>query len=278
MARFDDELSIQRFEAVCREMEAENQDLNTSADTVVGRFTDPEELEAFFDWLHTSLEAAGPLITADEFVARVDSMNFLDADCTEELLEDMDMLSPTIVPIGFEGDILYRLATDPFGLQAHPRADTTPSGDLPLFQSCFLGINPTVPSEDTTNTPDFVFFQLGDLEYARRRNGRSGPWNDKDETNLLFGWQKTGFVMVARLGSSSGRVEGIYVIYDTGFREEDEEAWSGDIPPTSGDNQFSCARLGPRLSSFGKDHEVVWTEKFEHPVELVRVKRSVGDD
>jgi hypothetical protein len=175
MARFDDELSIQRFEAVCREMEAENQDLNTSADTVVGRFTDPEELEAFFDWLHTSLEAAGPLIIADELVARVDSMNFLDADCTGELLEDMDMLSPTIVPIGFEGDILYRLATDPFGLQAHPRADTTPSGDLPLFQYCFLGINPTVPSEDTTNTPDFVFFQLGDLEYARRRNGRSGP-------------------------------------------------------------------------------------------------------
>jgi hypothetical protein len=95
---------------------------------------------------------------------------------------------------------------------------------------------------------------------------------------LLFGWQKTGFVVVAKLGSSSGRVEGIYVIYDTGFREEDEEAWSGDIPPTSGDDQFSCAKLGSRLSSFGKDHEVVWTEKFEHPVELVRVKRSLGDD
>lgn len=255
-------------------MEDGNQDINTSVATIHGRFTDPEERNAFFDWSYTSVETAGPLITADGFVAEVDSLDFLNDDFTEELLDDLDMLSPTIVPIGFDGDILYRLVADPFGLQAPPRPDTTPSSDPPLLESCFLGVNPTAPSDDTTNAHDFVFFQLGDLEYARRGEGRSGPWNDKDETNLSLGWQKTGFAVMARLGSSSGRVEGIYVVYDRGFREEDEEAWYSDIPPTSGDDQFSCAKLGPRLSSFGKNHEVVWTEKMGHPVELVRVRRS----
>ena len=47
MARFDDESSIQRFEAVCREID--KQDLNTSMVIMHRRFPDPEELDAYFD-------------------------------------------------------------------------------------------------------------------------------------------------------------------------------------------------------------------------------------
>jgi hypothetical protein len=315
MTRFDDELSIQRFEAVYREIEDGKQDLNTSIATMHRHFPDPEELDAYFEWVHARAEeAASPGLTADKFIIQVDSIDFLSND-GNELVEAMDKLYSIVVPIGFDGNILYRLLTDPFTLQAHPREDTaTPSSDL-LLQSYFLGVNPTVqPREpavpanrrqanlsetstrsaesDDVDMPGFEFFQLGELEYARRRDGRSGPWNNDDERDLPFGWRKTGFVMVARLGPSR-RVDGIYAIYNMWFRDEDEEACCSDdlepkiithsywgIPPTAkfagGEDQFSCAKLGPRLSSFGKDHQVVWTEKIGHPVELVRVKRS-GD-
>jgi hypothetical protein len=50
------------------------------------------------------------------------------------------------------------------------------------------------------------------------------------------------------------------------------------IPPVAkGGNekeQFSCAKLADRFSDLGKAYRVVWMDKIEHPVELVRVVRS----
>jgi hypothetical protein len=89
---------------------------------------------------------------------------------------------------------------------------------------------------------------------------------------------------VARLGPS-GHADGIFAIYDMFPWDEDDGErhqithpfWG--IPPSSPiktGEQFSCAKIGQRLSEFAKNRVVVWTDKIEHPVELVRVMRS-GD-
>lgn len=183
----------------------------------------------------------------------------------------------------------------------------------PLLPPSFLGINTTVqPREpavpinrrkanlsevstqsaesDDADSPGFAFFQLGGLEYAWREDEEQG-WpadNGREEyEGAGLSWDPTGFNLVARL-SPSGHADGIYAVYDM-FQDDmpasDERllithpAWG--IPPTgyaSGGNasgdQFSCARIGNRLSDFGKDHQMVWKDKIEHPVELVRVLRS----
>ena len=162
----------------------------------------------------------------------------------------------------------------------------------PLLPPCFLGINttvqprePAVPANrrkanlseisahsaesDDADAPGFTFFQLGDLEYARRRDDQHG-WPDCDDRDDQRGagldWTPTNFVLVARL-SPSGNANGIYAVYDM-FQNDmparDERqlithpAWG--IPPTGWDSgdQFSCARVGDRLSDFGKDHQMVW--------------------
>jgi hypothetical protein len=157
------------------------------------------------------------------------------------------------------------------------------------------------------DAPGFIFFQLGPLESIKRKEGRLGPWKDEEEDeieeNTPHEWEDTGFVLVARL-SRSGHLDGIYAIYDMTYEYTCDEEWRPDraganeepeitkthlwgIPPTDlfwwrkpaqerWKCQFSCAKLGPSLSSFGRGRQVVWTEKINHPVELVRVKR-LGD-
>ncbi|KAH6844918.1 hypothetical protein B0I37DRAFT_343653 [Chaetomium sp. MPI-CAGE-AT-0009] len=301
MAEFGESL-VRKFEAAHQEME--RQDIFASIDTIRRWFPDSQERQAFRKWTQARADAVtGPRVTAEEFVTKADSTNFFSHEDREELLESINGVCPTVVPIGFDGNVLYRLITEPFSLQAHPREDAAPSSDL-LLEPCFLGVNLTVqPPEpdgpslglstiskrsakgDDTDAPGFVFFQLGELQYGRRIDGRQGPWNNDDEVNFPLGWDRTGFVLVARVGES-GRVDGIYAMYnmfttDNGGYEEDlkllvtHSYWG--IPPTAtldGGDQFSCAKLGPRLSSFGKDHQIVWSEKIEHPVELVRVKHS----
>jgi hypothetical protein len=247
----------------------------------------------------------------------------------------MGSMCPIIVPMGFEGHILYRLADNPFTLQAHPRAKSilNPPNNL-YMRSCLLGVNSTVqphePAEpkarrqanlseistqpvdnDDAGAPGFVFFQLGDLQFTERRNGRQGPWNADDDRKLstAVGWRTSGFVVVVRLGPS-GYADGIYAIYNMfeTYDDDDDSYNGGDynneddddddddddsnfgvlithgrwgIPPMPGlasregpKDQFSCAKIGPSLSSFGKNYQMVWTDKIEHPVELVRVKCS----
>ncbi|KAH6844822.1 hypothetical protein B0I37DRAFT_378378 [Chaetomium sp. MPI-CAGE-AT-0009] len=289
-----------KFEDVIREIE--DQDIDQCKATIDRHITDPEERKAFDNYISTR-ERPPPFTTAEEFVQAVDSTDFSNLKACSRLLDGMRVKYPIVVPMGFDGDILYQLATDAFILGAHPQEDTmaAPSSD-PLLRTCFLGVNLTVqPPEpsgpmsrrhyglnkistrpakgDHTDSPGFVFFQLGQLQYANPKNGRKGPWD----------WQDTDFVVVARLGAS-GRVDGIYAIYNMLEYDDQEDSLEGrdedvivcirhpnwGIPPTAKltgrKDQFSCAKLGPRLSSFGKDRRIFWTEKIEHPVELVRAK------
>ncbi|KAK4033290.1 hypothetical protein C8A01DRAFT_19752, partial [Parachaetomium inaequale] len=263
-----------------------------------------------------------PGITAEEFVQQIDSANLLDNKNKpiDKLLQAMGKTNSPWISIGFDGCILYRLVPEAFGLQAHPREKaTTASGSRPLLPRCFLGLNstvqphePAVPANrrqanlseisacsaesDDADAPGFAFFQLGELQYARRQNGREGwPENDDVERAEFLSWRPTGFNLVARLGPSGARAggHGIYAIYDMFPRGDDDyddyldrlrrrrtthPFWG--IPPIAKDGneeeQFSCAKLGDRLSDFGKAHRLVWMDKIEHPVELVRVVRA-GD-
>lgn len=166
---------------------------------------------------------------------------------------------------------------------------------------------------DDAGAPGFVFFQLGELQFTERENDRQGPWNTDDDRILgtPVGWRTSGFVVVVRVGRS-GHADGIYAIYNMFeiYDDDDDSSYSGHdynnnnddddddddnsrnfgvlithsrwgIPPIAGlagreesKDQFSCAKIGPSLSSFGKDYQMVWIDKIEHPVELVRVKRS----
>jgi hypothetical protein len=125
------------------------------------------------------------------------------------------------------------------------------------------------------------------IQYAK---GREGPWKQDDEGDhdaFRGCFCRTGFVVVMRL-TPSGYADGIYAIYDMYddiYRDPMVDDSSGESilshhdwgkPPTwdvKPKDQFSCAKLGPRLSSLGKDHQVVWTDRIQHPVELVRAKR-----
>ncbi|KAL2130039.1 hypothetical protein VTI74DRAFT_6968 [Chaetomium olivicolor] len=140
-------------------------------------------------------------------------------------------------------------------------------------------------SEDA-DAPGFVFFQLGDLQYATLPAGQHG-WPDNDTIRRLD-WESTGFNLFARLGPTC-RVESIWAIYNM-FPEDEMNWWRNPvshkrwgIPPTPAgkeeeeeEEQFSVAKVGNRLSDFGEDYHVVWTDKIEHPVELVGVVRT-GD-
>lgn len=298
---------------------------------------DPVERQAYEKWAKACRNASSyPEFVgteAEEFVRHVETMNFLNTKDCDNLIETMDTYEIHI-PIGFDDCAFYRLFFySDLLLRAHPRKDTiaAQSGDS-MLGPCFFGVNVTVQprrpagpasgrranlSEASIQTvesadaeadaPGFILFQLGFLDAAEREEGRPSPWKDKEdggiEWNVDYGWEETGFVLVARL-SRSGHIDGIYAIYDMTYEYLCDEEWRPDraspneepvitntdlwgIPPTGlfrchhpdrkcRKDQFSCAKLGPSLSSFGKDYRIVWTEKINHPVELVRVKR-LGD-
>ncbi|EAQ88290.1 predicted protein [Chaetomium globosum CBS 148.51] len=227
------------------------QDFNT-ASIIFSRLQanrDPEELEALYKGARYPV---GDLqLTAEEFARQVDSMNFHSSKACYKLIKSMGVL----IPIGFDGPIIYRLIVHPWELRPHLLEDDVASlfdmsqwseWSEPSASSCdsllpsyFLGVNLTVkpcqppcdgpgnPSEISTRSvesadadvdaPGFTFFQLGDLEYTGRTNGREGPWLDSNEeraySSYIEGWAETGFVVVARL-NPSGRTDGIYVVYD----------------------------------------------------------------
>ncbi|KAK3290119.1 uncharacterized protein B0H64DRAFT_368915 [Chaetomium fimeti] len=320
---------LQKFEAV--RCEIAEHTLSTGLGNIRRWFPEPLERQAYRNWKYTRDRAAcRARLREEEFVRQVDSISFFNNKVCDELLEAMNTFRfSVVVPMGFDGNIIYRLMVEVPSLPAHPREvpATVHSSDL-LLRCCFLGVNLTVQPRavscrdstfgpiphpdlstastrpgrgDNTDGPGFVCFQLGTLEYSRRRKSRRGPWTDGESDLPDSRWKNTGFVAVARL-SPSGRTDGIYAIYnmfmlreayDPDEDDEDEDdaydEYSGDdavmgphpysgLPSaySLGENAgrlFWCAKLGPNLSSFGKDHQMVWTEKTEHPVEVVRVKK-----
>jgi hypothetical protein len=177
-----------------------------------------------------------------------------------------------------------------------------------LLPPSFLGINATVQPQkptpanrqkpklsesDDADPSGFIFFQLGQLEYARLQDGEQG-WpsangGDEADDKVKLDWQDSNFCLVARVGPD-GKAEGIYAVYDI-FHDVDYEDERYLVPPSDflwgmppaaafpgcKYEQFSCARVGNRLSDFGKRHHMVWTDKIRDPIELVRVLRS-GED
>lgn len=314
MAELDESL-VAKFNAVCREMEVE--DFSTSSAIMSRRIADPQEMEAFHQWMMAGCRPryAAPLnflLTAEEFVGQVESMNFLSKRACDNLIQFKGMATITI-PIGFNGRILYRLETSHGPLRPHSRKNKTiarPSSDS-LLDTCFLGVNVTVQpanppgnhrranlsqrstrsvesTEAEVDAPGFVFFKLGHLTYHIRKEGQQGPWRKQDDKGSYDSpWQRTGFGLVVRL-TPSGYADGVYAIYD--MHDDINRNPVDDYPPPGSllshccwghmptfdpvpREQFSCAKLGPRLSSLGKNHQLVMTDLIEHPVELVGVKR-----
>lgn len=192
------------------------------------------------------------------------------------------------VIVGVNGNILYRFLIDAEDLQAHPK-DAAHEAELRkpttrMLGSHFLGVNTTVqpqePAEpasrrvpnlsetstistvnDDSNAPDFVFFQVGDLQYAELPDGKEWGWpNDEDRAHYHLGWKYTAFNLVARL-DLTGRVDSIYAIYNMFPIETDPDEYADEdddirnkvtgvhwgIPPTpkGGERQqFTCATLG----------------------------------
>jgi hypothetical protein len=254
-----------------------------------------------------------PGMTAEEFMREVDSVNLLPGKPSDRLITFMQKNYQNPIAIGFESDIIYRLVLSPFELLPHQKTFQDASGRS-LLSPSFLGINTTAqpqeptptnlqkpnPSEisacnaesDDANRPGFVFLQLGSLEYNWLEDGEQGwPADDDEDDEDEFFWLPTNFSLVARVGPD-GKADGIYAVYNV-FQQDihagterylvepGDFAW-GTPPAAWADSKdeydhFGCARVGNRLSDFGKRHHMVWTDKIRDPIELVRVLRS-GED
>jgi hypothetical protein len=243
----------------------------------------------------------GPDMTAKDFAQEVDSVNFLQCKPTDRLITSFIKNYRTPIPIGFESNLVYRLVPNQYWLLAHDEIFQD-GPDRSLLPRSFLGFNTTGqpreptpanrqkpnPSGDDADPPGFVFFQLGVLERAWLKRGEQG-W-PADEASLY--WDTTEFSLVARVGPD-GKADGIYAVYNV-FQQDihagterylvepGDFAW-GTPPAAWADSKdeydhFGCARVGNRLSDFGKRHHMVWTDKIRQYIELVRVFLSPRKD
>ncbi|KAH6649593.1 hypothetical protein F5144DRAFT_479257 [Chaetomium tenue] len=102
-----------RFEGLRRQLC--EQDFNTAsiAFSRLQANRDPQELEALYECARHPL---GDLrLTAEEFARQVDSMNFQSVKACYKLTKSMGIL----IPIGFDGPIIYRLIVHPWELRPH---------------------------------------------------------------------------------------------------------------------------------------------------------------
>ncbi|KAK3357995.1 hypothetical protein B0T25DRAFT_540717 [Lasiosphaeria hispida] len=283
-------------------------------DTIDEHFPDRESLIAFRKWLHNKREMSRPpILEGHELITQVDSANLLQDSFLNRIIPSMTEEPSPTVPIGSDRDFLYRLVANPDGLVPHDRncSEMTVESE-PLIPYYILGVNttvqprePAVPTSrrkantsevstysaesDDAQTPGFIFFQLGDLEYARHKLEEN--WSPSLAETLItsiqeddLDWKTTGFHLVARLGDF-GSIDGVYAIYNmfpeddiTGARQQVTHRFWG-IPPSRGNDgkpheQFSVARIGDTLGSLGYVKPLCWHDKVKQPVELVRVKRA----
>ncbi|KAK3935704.1 hypothetical protein QBC46DRAFT_461926 [Diplogelasinospora grovesii] len=278
-------------------------------DAIDEHFPDNEDFTAFRNWVHDKYEMSRPpILEGDEFIAQVDSANLLQDSFLDRVVPSMTRDPCPTVPIGSDHDFLYRLVADPDGLVPHDQNCSEMTAELePLIPYYILGLNttvqprePAVPtsrrkanmSEKATTTgkpPGFIFFQLGELQYARHKLGES--WSPALAETLAttiqgddLDWKATGFHLVARLGDFGG-INGVYAIYNmfpedeiTGARQQVTHRFWGITPSRGNDGkpheQFSVARIGDILGCLGYAKLICWHDKIEQPVELVRVKRA----
>ncbi|PTB62963.1 hypothetical protein BBK36DRAFT_1162742 [Trichoderma citrinoviride] len=239
------------------------------------------------------------ILTPARFVELADSINFYNPAERKELLPGLEWAVRPWIPVGYEQTTLYRLV--PSLDRLVPQSSECPQTSYQVLDTAFLGVNTTVqPREparplnrrapnlseqstqsaesDGADAPGFVFHQLGALECVECETAAEMP-STLEQGDDSDDWEPTGFAVVARL-SPAGRMDGVYAIYnmnpvdlDTFKREPVTNATWG-IPPSSPEEQFSCARIGNKLGDFGFKFELAWTEQVHHPVELVRAVRS----
>ncbi|KAL7936453.1 hypothetical protein V8C35DRAFT_295526 [Trichoderma chlorosporum] len=265
---------------------------------------DPEERSEYLRrGLYLSLpHLANPsnILTPARFVEIADSINFFSKTERDELLPGLTWTYRPWIPLGYENTTLYRLLPSVHNLT--PQNEKFPSGDYYLLDPAFLGVNtsvqppePSLPlnrrainlSEESTQSaesddmeaPGFVFHELGVLQSLECETADEMPTTLEQGDDCEGDWEPTGFSVVARLGSF-GHINGVYVIYNmnpvvegTQKREQvTHGAWG--IPPSSPNEQFSCARIGSNMRDFGFKFQLAWNDQTRHPVELVWAVRS----
>jgi hypothetical protein len=313
------EAEVQKFKSVAEALRTDSRTIMPIMEhsaVMDAQLPDLDERERYLKWSSAVADAKpkirdDPGMTAEEFMREVDSVNLLPGKPSDRLITFMQKNYQNPIAIGFESDIIYRLVLSPFELLPHQKTFQDASGRS-LLSPSFLGINTTAqpqeptptnlqkpnPSEisacnaesDDANRPGFVFLQLGSLEYNWLEDGEQGwPADDDEDDEDEFFWLPTNFSLVARVGPD-GKADGIYAVYNV-FQEDihlggkrhlvspRDTRWG--TPPTAWDKyeQFFCARVGNRLSEFGKRHHMVWTDKFrDRTTELDRVFLSPTED
>ncbi|KAL7930842.1 hypothetical protein V8C35DRAFT_329881 [Trichoderma chlorosporum] len=265
-------------------------------------FTDPEERRAYFrrDLEHSLPHLVNPsgILTPARFIEIADSINFLNPTEYKDLLPGLTWAYRPWIPLGYENTTLYRLLPSIHNLTPQSKYPLT---DYEVLDTAFLGVNTTIQprepslplnrralnlSEESTKSaepgdvaPGFVFHELGVLQCLECETADEMPTSLEEGDDCEGDWEPTGFCVVARL-SSTGHINGVYVIYNMnprmeGFLSREQVthgAWG--IPPSSPGEQFSCARIGSTMGNLGFKVKLAWSEQINHPVELVWAVRS----
>lgn len=193
------------------------------------RFPDEETLEKFLDWVHDWYLRLGrkrqpPPLTTREWLQKVDDTNFNAGSERASWLSDIDRNQSSFsIGNGSFDRFTTRYEIRPDHAYLVPdHEERVDAGLGKTVDHSVLGIELAVPSAGTA--PDcpnsgFIFAQLGILYAFDLAYEDPARWElvmCKDEMGDYITprpWKSTGFGVVARL-NSSGRTDGIYVIYN----------------------------------------------------------------
>jgi hypothetical protein len=297
----------------------------SSSDYLRKLFPSREDRLAFGTWVDNRTPPPRSL-SASEFCSVIDKQHLVQwTSLSDFVVSTITYGRKLTVPIGFDSEYVYRLVPNPLGLVPHDRNLSPTSQGFTresLLQHYLLGVNlsvqprqPPLPpnrrrlnmSEESTRSgqsddennplaPGFIFFQLGELQYATHELEEEDYSGASAQAILAtrqddYAWDPTGFYLVARLGTT-GQMAGVYAVYDmfpmhqeTGRREQLRgDNWGllprGDMEEErdriAGIGQFSIARVGDSLGQLGYHRPLMLTEHTTYPVELVRVKQGAG--
>jgi hypothetical protein len=224
-------------------------------ETIRDLFPKPRARQAFKAWVQEQKPRPSTL-TKDKFINEIDHANFFDQTFLDTMVPSMSALLRPWFPVGHNDKTYYRVTVEPFGLLAQD--DESCNG---LFPRCILSFR-------LPHKPDFVFFQLGELEYT----------TDAPTSSRRY-WRETGFYAVAKIGAEGG-LAGVFVIYKMVTEDEegrrgyvDKDCWG--LMPNSDVDPFFCARLGARLGDLSEQHYLDWERNvvYDTWVDLVAVPR-----
>ncbi|KAK0725675.1 hypothetical protein B0H67DRAFT_642067 [Lasiosphaeris hirsuta] len=230
-------------------------------------FPDGDRRQAFKDWAAEEIRKETPQpLTRDKFIADIDKAQFFDPSFLNSMPYSMSGRFRPWVAVGRDEHFGYRLTVERYGPQ--PTADLNLASQLP----------PYILSFQLHEKPEFVFFQLGELEYTPYTT----PYTTAT-TNAIRRWDETGFCVVARIGPS-GKMDGKNAVYRIPSEDDDadeavnaEDDW-GLLPTPLGSldsvaKRIFCARLGGSLGELGGDHRLDWEDNilYEDPVQPVPV-------